>query len=119
MTEVDILKQRIEALEFQIRVEGAANARDIRHLESKVRMYEVQHDLESGIVYGQALSTMDGYPAPESWKEISCIAKARPLGHDDYVSLQRLEGAPNICVWMTKRSHLWTIASEFFRIDAF
>ncbi len=91
----------------------------ILYLDSKVRMYEVQHDLENGILHAQALSTMDGSPAPDVWKELDVVAKARPLGNGDYVSLQRLEGARNICVWMTKRSHLWTIASEFIRIDSF
>ena len=60
---------------------------------------------------------MDSSPAPKEWEDIFTIAAARPKGDADYVSLQALDLAPDICLWMVKRGHEWWPASEFFKVD--
>lgn len=73
---------------------------------------------KSMFLHAQGLSTMDSGPAPSEWETINVIAAARPKGHADYVSLQRLDPAHNICIWMVKRTHEWFPASDFFKVDS-
>lgn len=64
------------------------------------------------------LNYMDSHPAPKAWEEIPEIKKAKPsppFKDDDLVSLQRLDGT-NICIWMTKVTHLWQSHGAFFHV---
>lgn len=69
------------------------------------------------LLHAQALSRMDSGPAPKEWEEINHIASAKPKGGVDSVSLQQLDEAPSICLWMVKRGYEWWPASEFFKVD--
>lgn len=70
-------------------------------------------------LHAQGLSMMDSSPAPLEWENIDVIAAARPKGDSDHVSLQRLDPAHNICIWMVKRTHEWFPSSDFFKVDSF
>ena len=64
------------------------------------------------------LHHMDSARAPKEWEQIPEIKNAKPgAPHNDesLVSLQRLDGT-NICIWMTKGTHLWQSHGAFFHV---
>lgn len=71
------------------------------------------------LLHAQSLESMDSHPAPSDWEKIGNMAASRPKGDDDNVSLQELDGASGVCLWMVKRGHTWHPASGFYKVDEF
>jgi len=62
------------------------------------------------------LYRLSSEPAPDEWKEIPEIKKAKPKGLGFEISLQKITNL-NICYWMICRGCVWNPDSPMFYIE--